>query len=860
MAISKFIPDGTTLEYSTYIGGISADVPHSMVVNSLGQLVILGSTSSPDYPTIESSYDTTFNGGTTINYTSNGTNFENGSDIIITVLSADGSSLVGSTFLGGTLNDGLNEDAALTYNYGDIFRGEVIVDASDNIYIASSTESADFPTTTGALDETLGGTQDACLAKFNSDVSVLEWCTFVGGSSGDAGYSLKLNSINEIYITGGTASSNLAVDPSALFPSYGGGTADGYLFRISNDGNSIVNSTYIGTSAYDQSYFVEVDDDDDVYLYGQSVGSYPVTTGTYFNLNGRQFIQKMSTDLTSSLFSTVFGSGGANVNISPTAFLVDVCERVFISGWGGATNNSWNAVTGNTNGLAVTSDAEQTITDGSDFYFMVLEEDATALLYGSYFGGNGINEHVDGGTSRFNDNGVIHQAACAGCGGSNDFPTTPDVVSNVNGNSCNLGVVKLDLEISAVEVDIIGGGAQNGCAPFEVDFESDLVNATDFVWYFGDGDSSHVENPSHIYNNPGEYEVWLIGTDTAFCTGETFTDTSITIITVNLLTDAAEAGNGGHLCPGDSIQIGADAIAGYTYQWDPPLELSNPTGSNPYASPNEDTEYFLTILNDDNCEDSDSVLITVFGIEAFPDTIICTNDSIQMSVIGGSSFSWSPAAGVSDPSSPNPYITAGFSNTYTVTADDGLGCEDTAVVNIGSLAGPTALFDVEIDQSCLGDSVQFINLSDGADGYEWNIGGIVTNEEEPIILFEPGDGPIVYLIASNNDGECIDTLAIDYMNGWYSEDSVTVTYPNVFTPDGDGINDCFAPDFTGDLDDCFTLKIFNRWGRLLYDTEKYGGDCWDGTQRTDDLVSKGTYYYIANVRGMDHAGFVTVLY
>ena len=231
-----------------------------------------------------------------------------------------------------------------------------------------------------------------------------------------------------------------------------------------------------------------------------------------------------------------------------------------------------------------------------------------------------------------------------------------------------------------------------------------------------------------------------------------------------------------------------------------------------------------------------------------------------MSVIGGSSFSWSPVAGVSDPSSPNPYITAGFSNTYTVTADDGLGCEDTAVVNIGSLAGPTALFDVEINQSCLGDSVQFINLSDGADGYEWNIGGIVTNEEEPIILFEPGDGPIVYLIASNNDGECIDTLAIDYMNGWYSEDSVTVTYPNVFTPDGDGINDCFAPDFTGDLDDCFTLKIFNRWGRLLYDTEKHGGDCWDGTQRTDDLVSKGTYYYIANVRGMDHAGFVTVLY
>ncbi len=860
MAISKFSPDGTALEYSTFIGGASADVPHSMIVNSLGELVILGSTSSLDYPTSPTGFDATFNGGTAANYTSNGTNYQNGSDIVVSVLSADGTALVGSTYLGGFLNDGLNDDGILSYNYGDIFRGEVIVDGADNIYILSSTKSADFPTTTGALDETLGGTQDACLAKFNPDVSVLEWCTYIGGSAGDAGYSLKLNSANELYVTGGTASSNLAVDAGAIFPTYGGGSADGYLFRISNDGSTIINSSYIGTSSYDQSYFVEVDDEDAVYLYGQSTGSYPVTGGAYFNLNGKQFIQKLTPDITTSIYSTVFGSGSANINISPTAFLVDVCKRVFVSGWGGSTNNSWNSSTGNTSGLATTIDGEQTTTDGSDFYFMVLEEDATALLYGSYFGGNGIAEHVDGGTSRFNDNGVIHQAVCAGCGSSNAFPTTPGVVSNINGNSCNLGVIKLDLEISAVQVDITGGGSQTGCAPFDVDFEADLVNATDFIWYFGDGDSANVQNPSHTYANPGVYEVMLIGTDTAFCTGETFTDTSITIITVNLLTDAAEAGTGAHLCPGDSVQIGADTIPGYTYSWDPPLDLSDPTGSNPFASPTEDVQYYLTILNADGCEDVDSVMITVFGIEAFPDTVICTNDSVLVSVIGGSSFSWLPVAGVSNPTSSSTYITAGLAPIYTVTASDGLGCEDTAIVNLGALVGPTALFDVEISQSCLGDSVQFLNMSDNADSYEWNIGGLITNEDEPIILFEPGDGPVVYLIATNNNGECIDTLTIDYMNGWYSEDSVTVTYPNVFTPDGDNINDCFKPDFTGDLDDCFTLKVFSRWGRLLYDSEKHGGNCWDGTQRTDDLVSRGTYYYIANVRGMDHAGFVTVLY
>lgn len=859
MAISKFVPDGTSLEYSTYIGGSSADVPHSMIVNSQGQLVILGTTSSPNFPVSVSGFDQTFNGGSAVNYTSNGTNFQNGSDIVVTVLSADGSSLVGSTFLGGSQNDGLNEDNILSYNYGDIFRGEVNVDASDNIYIASSTRSSDFPVSTNALGQTLGGTQDGCLAKFNSDVSVLEWCTYIGGSSGDAGYSVKVNSTGEVYMTGGTSSQDLPLPSGSLHSTYQGGTADGFIIRVGNDGNTLLNGSYLGTSLYDQSYFVEIDGDDDVYTYGQSAGSYPVTGGTYFNLNGRQFIQKLTPDLSTSVYSTIFGSGSANVNISPTAFLVDICERVFISGWGGNTNNSWNSSTGNTVGLPLTSDAVQQSTDGSDFYFMVLEADATSLLYGSYFGGSGLAEHVDGGTSRFNSNGVIHQAACAGCGGSNAFPTTPGVVSQINGNSCNLGVVKLDLEITAVQVEIESSGNLIGCAPFEATFNADLINATNFVWYFGDGDTSHLQNPTHIYTDSGEFEVMLIGTDTSFCTGEAFTDTAIVTVTVSLLTDAAEAGTGGHLCPGDSVAIGADVVAGYGYSWSPTNGLSSASTAEPFAFPLEDTWYHLTITNPDGCEDTDSVLVTVFNIDAYPDTSLCLGDSVMASVSGGSTFSWSPTVGVSDPAISNPYITAGSSESYTVTASDGT-CQDTATIFITSVEAPEALFDVEISQSCLGDSVRFFLLQDYTDGYHWNIGGYETDDPSPVMFLEPDAGPIVTLTVSNNGGTCIDSLTIDYSQGWFNDDSLAVKYPNVFTPNGDGINDCFKPHFIGDLDDCFTLKVFSRWGRLLYDSEKMGGNCWDGMQRTDELVSEGTYYYIANVRGMDHAGYVTVLY
>ncbi|MGB1317225.1 MAG: hypothetical protein ACPG5W_03405, partial [Flavobacteriales bacterium] len=454
MAISKFSPDGTTLQYSTYIGGGSTDAPHSMIVNNQGQLVILGSTSSSNYPTSTGAYDGGFNGGTAVNYAANGTNFENGSDIVVSVLSADGASLIGSTFLGGSENDGLNEDTDLAYNYGDIFRGEVIVDDADNIYIASSTRSNNYPVTGATVGQTLGGTQDAVVAKFNPDVSSLLWSTFLGGDNADAGYSLKLNSTGELYITGGTEGAGYPTTAGSLNATFQGGDSDGFVTRLNTTATAILSSSYVGTASYDQTYFVEVDHDDDVYLYGQSEGSYAVTNGVFSNFGGKQFIQKLGADLSTSLMSTVFGSGTAEVNISPTAFLVDICKRIYVSGWGGTTNNSWNAATGNTSNMTVTGDGFQQTTDGSDFYFMVLEADASALLYATYFGGNGIAEHVDGGTSRFNSDGVIHQAVCAGCGGSDDFPTTPGVVSEVNGSSCNLGVIKLDLEIPLVDVEL----------------------------------------------------------------------------------------------------------------------------------------------------------------------------------------------------------------------------------------------------------------------------------------------------------------------------------------------------------------------------------------------------------------------
>ncbi|MES2778479.1 MAG: hypothetical protein V4651_01160, partial [Bacteroidota bacterium] len=143
--------------------------------------------------------------------------------------------------------------------------------------------------------------------------------------------------------------------------------------------------------------------------------------------------------------------------LSPSAFLVDECDRVYFSGWGGGSNNGYNSATGSTHSMPITTDAFQSITDGSDFYLAVFAPDLTQISYATYFGGSLSNEHVDGGTSRFDKKGIVYQSVCAGCGGYSDFPTTPDAYSRTNNGKrpnnptlggCNNALFKFSLNIS----------------------------------------------------------------------------------------------------------------------------------------------------------------------------------------------------------------------------------------------------------------------------------------------------------------------------------------------------------------------------------------------------------------------------
>jgi hypothetical protein len=222
VTITKFSEDGTSLIYSTYLGGSNNEFPHSLFVTNENELLVFGTTGSSNFPMGTNAYDNSYNGGNSESF--DGLPFVNGTDIYVTKFNFDGSGLVGSTFVGGSANDGMNNVGVLQGNYGDWARGEIIADEFGECYVASNTLSTNFPVTTGVFQSTNGGLQDGCIFKLSDSLDVLMWCTYFGGSGQDAAFSLKRNSIGQIYICGGTTSSDLDSTNGALVATYQGST------------------------------------------------------------------------------------------------------------------------------------------------------------------------------------------------------------------------------------------------------------------------------------------------------------------------------------------------------------------------------------------------------------------------------------------------------------------------------------------------------------------------------------------------------------------------------------------------------------------------------------------------------------
>ena len=632
IAISKFNATGNDLLYSTYLGGSGVEIPNSMVVNEYDELYLLGTTGSANFPVTIGAYSQTFRGGTPYLLTRM-INFSKGSDMVVCKLGKEKGELLASTYLGGSQNDGLNSSSGLNHNYSDEVRGEINIDMKGNVCLVSSTFSSDFPVTNDAFQQIHGGGQDACIVKLNYDLSNIIWASFLGGKENDGGYSMSIASDNSIYVCGGTTSSDFPVAPNTVQPQYSGqsgsGVPDGFITHIHEFGNTILESTYWGTKEYDQTYLIKTNSLNYPYVFGQTsaTGKAFIKNALWFKDGGGQFLTKLTPKLDNIVWSTAFGTGKGGPDISPTALLVDLCNSIYMSGWGSLQANKF----GGTSGLPITSDAYQQTTDNDDFYFICINDDASALRYATFFGSPTNYEHVDGGTCRFDKKGKIYQAVCAGCGGKQDFPTTPGAWSEKNGSTnCNLGVIKMDFMLPVVVADF--RVPNTICLPSKVTLENNSKTISSnhtFLWDFGDGTTSNEKNPTHEYLKSGIYSIKLVVTENGSCNFSDSIVKEIVVLSSNKDTLSTIA-----ICDGEKIQIGVSPSPEVTYKWKPEKGLNNPNISNPVVSI-QNTIVYTLLIKSEVCTDTliQEIIVTGITVEMPNDTIICLGDSITITPV-----------------------------------------------------------------------------------------------------------------------------------------------------------------------------------------------------------------------------------
>tara|TARA_B110000240_G_scaffold198139_1_gene256716 strand:+ start:5128 stop:8802 length:3675 start_codon:yes stop_codon:yes gene_type:complete len=627
ISITKYDTTGTLRIYSTYLGGNSSEFPHSMIVGKNDELFILGTTGSSDFPVSTNAFDTVFSGGPLYAPAGIASSFPNGSDIFVSKLSANGGNLLSSTYLGGTENDGLNISTELKYNYADDFRGEIDIDLNGNIYIATSTYSADFPVTNNVFQPYHSGEQEGCIIKMDNQLNTIIWSSFLGGVKDDGIYSLALDKNDNIYVTGGTFSKDFFSNLNSYKPFLSDTTfAEAFIVSISSDGKSIINATYYGSTFYDQSYFIEISEDNLIYITGQtkSIGDSLIYNANYFKYSGGQFIAVFDTSLSSLVRSTVIGSGKGTPDISPSAFLVDKCGNIYISGWGANLGGSLSTLN-----LDVTNNAFQDQTDGNDFYLIVINNNLDSLIYATYFGGSQSSEHVDGGTSRFDKSGVIYQSVCAGCNNNDDFPIFPNpgAVSVNNPSSfCNNGVFKFNFQEPVLIADFQTPLVSCGTTISLIN-SSNYLNQSTFSWYFGDGVTSNDISPTHTYSSPGQYTITLVANSTYSC--NSYDTVSYDIL---ILSDSSFILPSLEKCEYSNLQIGILPFndPGLSYLWTPSGFLNDSTISNPVTSTNDSTNYSL-IISYGSCTDTINQVVNISEInfELFQDTSYC-QDSITL--------------------------------------------------------------------------------------------------------------------------------------------------------------------------------------------------------------------------------------
>ncbi|MBN1390586.1 MAG: fibronectin type III domain-containing protein [Candidatus Thermoplasmatota archaeon] len=390
--VTKTNPSGSSIIFSTYIGGSDYDTGNGIKVDGSGNTFVAGSSYSLDFPTTSGAYNETH------------WNESWWTDVIVFKLSSAGDSLIYSTYVGGEYD----EEAM-----------DIDIDLQGSAYVVGSSYSLEFPTTSDAYDDTGDDwAGDMILFKLSVDGSSLDYSTYFGGSDGDQASGIVYDGSGNVYVAGSSWSYDIPTTSSA-YQQKNMGYFDVVVFELNIDRSTLVYCTYVGGDDDDQSESITVDSTGNAFVTGYTFGGrmlFPTTTGAYSTTHGGNydsFAFKLDPTGSRLLYSTFLGGSsedyGYGIDTDPNG-------RAYICGYTASAN------------YPTTPGADYTSFRGGyyDATVSVLSSSGAALVFSSYLGGSSD----DFAWSLKVD--PMANALVVGYTASTNYPVTTGVISTSN--------------------------------------------------------------------------------------------------------------------------------------------------------------------------------------------------------------------------------------------------------------------------------------------------------------------------------------------------------------------------------------------------------------------------------------------